>query len=63
MLDWEYVREILRVDLRARLAEQDQAWPDHTLSSPEGPIPQDSGASYAQIVPPEPQAPGGDRHV
>jgi hypothetical protein len=63
MGDWEYVREILRVHLRTRLADQHQAQSDRTTSSHEGIIPQGPGASHAQIVSSESQANGGDRHV
>lgn len=64
VLNWEYVREILRTDLRTRLVEHHQAWPERIPSFSEGSIPQGPGAPYAQIVPPsEPQAPGGHHHV
>jgi hypothetical protein len=63
VLDWDYVIEILRTHLRTRLAAQHRARPDCPTSSREGSIPQGPGASHAQILSPQPQACGGERHV
>jgi hypothetical protein len=63
VLDWEYTREILQSDLRARAGDQRQAPPPSPSLSHEGPIPQGPGASHVQHTSSAQQAIGGDDHV
>jgi len=63
MLDWEYTREILQSDLRARTGDQLQAPPHSPRSFHEGSIPQGPGASHVQHTSSAQQTPGGHGHV
>ena len=46
VLDWEYTREVLQSDLRARTGDQRQVLPHSPKLFHEGPIPQGPGASH-----------------
>ena len=63
MLDWDYVIEILHIDLRKRLADWRQAQTTRNLLSDEGSLSQDPGGSHAPSLPSALQTPGGDHHV
>jgi hypothetical protein len=63
VLNWEYTREILRSDLRARLRDQLQAPPPGSQIIHEGPCPQGPGASHVQTVPSSKTTTGGQHHV
>src|SRR6266567_1036564 len=63
VINWEYIKEILRSDLHTRLRDQLQASPPRSTLSHEGSCSQGPGALYVQSFPSSASASGGQHHV